>query len=147
MRIGIVAMAQNSSGADALVAGKRILIVEDEYFLADDIRQALSGCGAEGGGPVATVDAAMEVVRDQRIDAAILDINLRGQTSFAVADALLALDTPVVFASGYDETTIPARYRHVAHWVKPFDAEELVRALPSLMEGDRSGVEEPGTVG
>lgn len=118
-----------------MVIGKRILVVEDEYLIADDIRSALHRFGAEVIGPVATVDAALAALDEERIEAAVLDINVRGRTSFVVADALLARQTPFVFASGYDKHTIPPSYQHVAHWVKPFDAEELARVLPFLLQG------------
>ncbi|MBV9783448.1 MAG: response regulator [Acidisphaera sp.] len=123
-----------SASERGLLEGRRVLVVEDEYFLADDMERALRQLGAEVIGPVPTAEAAMAALeRDQPIDAVVLDINLRGQMGFSVADALLARKIPFVFASGYDQAIIPSGYSHVGHWMKPFDARELVRTLPTLI--------------
>jgi len=112
---------------------RRVLVVEDEYFLADDMAQALRKLGAEVVGPVPTREAALALVAEKRVDAAVLDINLKGQTIFPVADALTAQGVPFVFATGYDETAVPPPYRSVPRWEKPFDPDALARALPGLM--------------
>jgi CheY-like chemotaxis protein len=71
-----------SSAGLSVLAGRRILVVEDEYFLADDIHHALAQLGAEVVGPVPTLRGALEVLADEsRIDAAVLDINLRNERS------------------------------------------------------------------
>lgn len=59
-----------------LFAGKRVLIVEDEYFLADETRRKLEKAGATVIGPVAGVTAALDLVENEQIDAAILDVHL-----------------------------------------------------------------------
>ena len=73
------------------LTGRRVLVVEDEYFLADDIARALVGLGAETVGPVPTREQALAHLEGGgRIDACVLDLNLRGEMAFPVADALLA---------------------------------------------------------
>jgi len=118
-------------------AGCRVLVVEDEYFIADDIARALSTLGAEVVGPVPTRADALACFNDSsgvgRIDAAVLDINLRGETCFPVADALATRGVPFVFATGYDQAMVPGAYGHVPRWEKPFDPEVLVRTLPGLV--------------
>lgn len=124
-----------SSASPAALSGRRILVVEDEYFIADDIGQALKQLGAEVVGPVPTLSEALRALdHGDSIDAAVLDINLRNEPSFPVADVLLSRGVPFVFATGYDSTTIPPGYDHIAHWAKPFDPKELVRALPGLLQ-------------
>lgn len=91
-----------------MLNGRRLLLVEDEYFIAEDMAWQLVAGGAEVVGPVASVDAAIELIeQNQRIDGAILDVNLHGVMSWPVADSLLRHGVPFVFATGYDRATIP----------------------------------------
>jgi DNA-binding response OmpR family regulator len=123
---------------DGPLASRRVLVVEDEFFLADDMAAALRALGAEVVGPAPTRDMAMSLLAAERVDAAVLDMNLRGEMIFPVADALRARGVPFVFATGYDASATPPAYRDVPRWEKPFDPEELVRALPDVMgEGRR----------
>ena len=116
------------------LAGWRVLVVEDEYFLADDLASALGRLGATVVGPVPTrADALACLDRGERIDAAVLDINLHGEMVWPLADALLARGLPFVFATGYGQAMVPSAYGRVPRWEKPFDPEDLVRALPGLL--------------
>jgi CheY-like chemotaxis protein len=120
--------------AGATLAGRRVLVVEDEYFLADDMAQALQKLGAEVVGPVPTRDKAMALLSSgERIDAAVLDINLKGQTVFPVADALKERGIPFVFTTGYTESTVPPAYRDAPRWEKPFNPQDLANALPGIL--------------
>lgn len=117
------------------LSGRRILVVEDEFFIADDIGQALTQLGAEVVGPVPTLNQALQALDDgASVDAAVLDVNLRNEPSFPIADVLLDRGVPFVFATGYSPTAIPPSYKHISHWVKPFDPKELVSALPGLLQ-------------
>src|SRR5262245_13179074 len=88
-----------------------ILVVEDEYLLADALRIELNAAEANVLGPVGTVKAALSLIRSgQRLDGAILDINLGGQMAFAVADLLIECSVPFVFTTGYDQSAIPERF-------------------------------------
>ena len=123
-----------SAPSAPVLARRRVLVVEDEYFLADDIVRALVRLGAEAVGPVATREAALACLEDDwRIDACVLDINLRGEMAFPVADALLLRGLPFVFATGYDRSMVPHAYDHVRLWEKPFHPERLVHALHGLL--------------
>ncbi len=110
--------------------GKRILLVEDEYLLADEMARDFEAGGAEIAGPVPSVETALTVLSQGRpIDAAVLDINLRGVMVFTVADRLMTEGVPFVFATGYDDKIIPARFDHVPRCEKPVAPGTLVRAL------------------
>jgi DNA-binding response OmpR family regulator len=122
-----------SSAAGASLAGRRVLVVEDEYLLADDMAQALRKLGAEVVGPVPTTDKALALLDSEPIDGAVLDINLRGQMAFPVADVLRERGVPFVFATGYDQATVPSAYDGVPRWEKPFNTQDLVRALPGIV--------------
>jgi DNA-binding response OmpR family regulator len=113
--------------------GYRILIVEDEYFLADDLSQTLSEEGAEIIGPFASVDEALIIAREAPIDAAVLDVNLRGDMVFPVADALRERGIPFIFATGYDEATLPARFVDTPRVEKPFKGDRIAAILGPLV--------------
>lgn len=123
----------NSSSTPSLV-GLRVLVVEDEYFVADDIVRALEKLGADVVGPFASRERAFDAFGSgTHIDVAVLDINLRGDAVFPLADVLRERGVPFVFATGYDEASVPPPYRDVPRWEKPFDPGELVKALPRLV--------------
>ena len=110
------------------------MVVEDEYFIADEIAAALERLGAEVIGPVPDRDEAMDaLLKGAQLDLAILDVNLRGKTVFPLADALQQRAIPFLFATGYDHLAIPAQYRNIPRWEKPFRTEALARALPELL--------------
>lgn len=114
---------------DAL-ANQRILLVEDEFFLADELARSLQAAGATIVGPAASIRNALNLIATAgHLDAAVLDLNLRGETAIPVADALLERNVPFVFATGYGHGFVPVRYRHVKRCEKPMNPAKIVRAL------------------
>ena len=127
-----VSTRDEAKGAD--LSGCRILVVEDEYFLADDMVRVLNASGAEVVGPIGDAQEALVALDGQtRFDCAILDINLRGELVYPFASALRSRNIPFVFATGYDQAAIPAGFEDVPRWEKPFDPVALAGALPSLV--------------
>ena len=113
--------------------GLNILVVEDEYLIADDVNMALSGAGAVVLGPAPTVDAATRIIADATvIDGALLDINLAGDMVFDVADVLTARQVPFAFATGYDRGSIPERFASVPRLEKPIKPQQLGTLLGTL---------------
>lgn len=113
-----------------MLTGRAVLLVEDEYFIADDMADQLQAGGAEVVGPVASVDAAIGLIEQaERIDAAVVDVNLQGAMSWPVADALLRRGVPFVFATGYDRAAIPARYAEIVSCEKPVTPDNIAKAL------------------
>lgn len=109
---------------------KRLLVVEDEYLVADDMRCDLERLGADVLGPAASVGAAMSLLdRTPDLDGAILDVNLCGEMVFPVAGALHARGVPFVFWTGYDSVGIPDPYREVPRLQKLEPTSDVVRAL------------------
>jgi len=93
-------LGEMGSVAESAPAGRRILIVEDEYFLADDLKQILSRRSAEVLGPVPTMSEALKLINDsQRIDCAVLDVNLGGKSVFPISAALKERNIPFLFAT------------------------------------------------
>ncbi len=115
------------------LTGRRILVVEDTYFIADDVAQALRSAGATVVGPAPDRERAMALLASEQVDAAVLDINLGGALVFPLADALLARGLPFLFATGYDGESLPPRYADAARISKPVVAPMLTRALATLL--------------
>ena len=113
--------------------GCRVLVVEDEFFIADDLAQLLERNGAEVIGPAPTLARALELLQSGRPDCAVVDVNLRGQMAYALADELRSRGVPFVFATGYDPAVIPSDYAEVPRLQKPYDLDELLHALPTLV--------------
>lgn len=114
------------------LSGKRILIVEDEYLLADDLSETLTDAGAEIVGPVATVAEANELADAQGFDCAVLDMNLEGQFAFALAQRLKNEGVPFVVATGYGEDVLPEALRDEPRIEKPYVVSKMVNALVRL---------------
>ena len=111
-------------------AGRRLLVVEDEYFIADDLAQDMKAKGAEVIGPASSIDDALRLIAENdQFDGAVVDINLKGKMAFPVADALIDRGIPFVFATGYDHTSIPPDYAHIPRFEKPIDMNKIARAL------------------
>jgi CheY-like chemotaxis protein len=117
------------SGYSAKFSGRRILIVEDEYFLADETRRQLQNLGAAVIGPTGRVDEALALIAHETIDAAILDVQFAGEYVFPVAEKLEELKIPYVFASAYNPAIIPARFKGFILSEKPIDLDHIARAL------------------
>jgi CheY-like chemotaxis protein len=111
----------------------RVLVVEDEYFLADDMAKALHKLGADVVGPAPSRDVALALLEAEPVDLAVLDINLQGETVFPVAEALREQGVPFVFATVYQEASILPEYRDVPRWEKPFRPDDLAQALPKIV--------------
>lgn len=109
----------------------RVLVAEDEFFIAMELDATLRGAGFEVMGPVSTVAAALDRLSAERPDAAVLDVNLRGERVTPVAHVLLAMDVPFVLASAYlpaDLTAEPA-LTAARNLGKPTSAVELVSVM------------------
>jgi CheY-like chemotaxis protein len=114
--------------------GLRILVVEDEYLIADDMREVLSGAGATVLGPVPNVTAAASLIAaEDRLDGALLDINLGGSMVFDLADTLQERAVPFAFATGYDGSMIPARFANVPRLEKPVKGPKVVAMLKPML--------------
>lgn len=128
------------------IQGKRILIVEDEFFIAATASQLLEELGAVIVGPASTVSQALALAESENIDAALLDINLYGQSSAAVAAKLRARGIPVVFATGYGKGD---GKDPVGRYVlgKPYTQEKLASQLCSALEEAATATRKKATSG
>jgi DNA-binding response OmpR family regulator len=116
------------------LTGRRILVVEDEYLIAVEVKRWLQAAGAVVLGPVPSVHQALDLIEDDGVDAAVLDVNLGdGDTAYPVADKLGSLSVPYLFATGDVRATSVATEAGRPRLEKPFLEKELVRALSTLL--------------
>lgn len=112
---------------------RQILIVEDEPLIAMMLEDFLEILDHQVVGTADCVATALEQIEGVRIDAAILDVNLRaGEKSTLVAEALAARDIPFVFATGGTEEGVDARFRDRPRLMKPFTMDGVAKALAAL---------------
>ena len=128
----------------ASLAGFRVLVVEDDMLIAVYIEQMLQDLGCVVVGPVGKLDVAMQVADDEALNAAILDVNIRGGNVFPVAERLRARGIPFALASGYGDWALPEAFRNQPRLTKPFTAHELEAQVLSLHRG-QGAVERAGT--
>jgi DNA-binding LytR/AlgR family response regulator len=125
------AIARNAAGP---FTGRSILIVEDEYFLADDLANEFARLGADIIGPLCDVANAIEFLTSgTRMDAALLDINVRNELIFPLARALRQHNIPFVFTTGYDRDWVSPEFSDVPLCEKPLDIATVAGRLARLM--------------
>ena len=124
------------TGGDAL-EGLRVLVVEDETLVAMLLEDMLADHGCVVAATASRIGQAMEHIADDGLDlqAAILDVNLAGQPSFPLAEALAAKGVPFVFATGYGAGGLPETWRDRPTLQKPFSHDEVGRMLKVAVGG------------
>jgi DNA-binding response OmpR family regulator len=111
----------------------RILIVEDEMMIAIMLEDMLDELGCAVAGIAGKPEEAMAFIESQPIEAAILDVNLNGIQSFAIAAALDERGVPFMFSTGYGALVVEERYRTRPVLQKPFRQEELEAAVNMML--------------
>ncbi|TDK25991.1 response regulator [Luteimonas aestuarii] len=113
---------------------RRVLIVEDESLLVMVLEDLLPELGYDVVATANSVATSLDALDAHAVDLAILDINLAGEASFPIADALAARGTPFLFATGYGSSVVPARHDKAPLVQKPYGRRELEKALRTLSE-------------
>ena len=125
------AMNTPSSSEAAPLAGRKVLVVEDEAIISFLIEDMLLSLGCASVTHAGSVKQAMIALAAETPDAAVLDVNLAGEPGYAIAEKLEQAGIPFVFATGYGEGGLPARWRDKPVIQKPFTLEGLEAALRS----------------
>lgn len=112
---------------------RRVLIVEDDVMIRMLMEDMLSDLGFAVAAEASKVHEALAAVNGMEIDIAILDVNLSGETTGPVAEALAARGTPFVFATGYGEHGLPEQFRDRPLLKKPFQIDSLKRMLDTAL--------------
>jgi CheY-like chemotaxis protein len=108
--------------------GKHVLVVEDEFLIAETTCMDLEECGAIVVGPVPTVARAQSLLQTRQVDAALLDIKLNEETSISMVNELQRRAIPFVFVSNINASELPPRFRDFLVG-KPADMTTIARGL------------------
>jgi DNA-binding NtrC family response regulator len=120
--------------------GCRVLVVEDEVLVSWALEDMLAGLGCQVVGPAVRVNQGLVLVEAGSIDAAVLDVNLNGQKSYPIADALTARGVPFAFSTGYNKDTMPEEYRTFPMLQKPYSRLNLGKLLEKLLAPTEIGI-------
>jgi PAS domain S-box-containing protein len=116
------------------LAGRRVLIVEDDSAMAENLAFEIAAEGGKVVGPLATANAALDVIANRDLDCVILDLNLSGEMAFPVADALSARHIPFVIITGFDaRAVVPTRHANVTCLQKPVTPYTICRELEAIL--------------
>lgn len=126
----------NDVDHNAALAGRRVLVVEDEPFIAMTLEDMLTDFGCVVAGSVSQVSDALAVIERGEMDAAVLDVNLGNQKIDPVADELARRGFPFVFTTGYGRNGVPVSHNTRGVVQKPFRAEELAKTLALELSRD-----------
>ncbi|TJZ92030.1 response regulator [Paracoccus gahaiensis] len=117
----------------------RIMIVEDEYWTAMHLANEARDRRAIVLGPISSIEKAVQFIESaEPPDVAILDIQLRFDEVFPLADLMRKAQIPFIFATGYEPEDLPERFADVPHFVKPFIGGECVDAVLDLAAARRA---------
>lgn len=112
--------------------GARVLVVEDDYFLAESICGYLQDAGCTVIGPVGRIKEALEIILIDDIDCAVIDANIDGEFSLAIIKALCARNVPTTMLTGYDSEAMPPELQTLPFLQKPVDAATLIKQIAIL---------------
>lgn len=115
-----------------MIAGKRVLVVEDEFLVAAMLEDELLDHGATVVGPAASLAEGLRLAKGGEFDLAVIDWNLDGEYSAPIAAALREAGVPFVISTGYG--MVPQDFAECPLLTKPYDPGELVRLLGRLLE-------------
>jgi|SRR5579884_1308719 len=116
----------------ASLKGRRILIVEDSPVVGPFTADLLIELGCEVAGPAPNMAAARELIETEEIDAALLDVHIRGERVFPLCEVLAAKGIPFILTSGYADWTMPEKWRDRPRLQKPYTLGAVEEALARL---------------
>lgn len=116
-----------------MLENKRILVVEDQFWIAESICEMLQDLSCEPLGPVADTSSARELAQDERPDVVLLDVMLRDGAADDLSRRLRELDLPVIVMTGYDRDMLGECYEGLPCLTKPFEQEQLGQAIEDVL--------------
>ncbi|WP_412066741.1 response regulator [Rhizobium sp. SYY.PMSO] len=129
-------MVNSTTPHSSMLSGKRLLIVEDGYFLTDEVRKKLHMLGAIVVGPVSDVEHAAELAEADEADAAILDLHLATECAFPLVERLETLKLPYLFAIGREPRGVTTGFAGFVLCEKPAAIEHIAEALFGVRKRD-----------
>jgi CheY-like chemotaxis protein len=124
-----------SDSPQQALAGRRVLVVEDSPVVAEATDQMLCDMGCVVVGPATTMAPALEMAGEERLDAALVDLNIRGGKAFPVLRILRNRSIPFLITSGYADWSMPDEWQHQPRLAKPYTPNQLREALLGLLPG------------
>ena len=115
----------------------RVIIVEDEPLVAENLRDDLVEAGFEVVGVAPRVESALKLIEGTGFDVAILDANLAGTSAAPAAAALSARGLPFMVLSGYAREQLQREFSEAVYIQKPYRVRKLIDALNSLLHKQR----------
>jgi len=115
------------------LAGRKILVVEDSPVVAPLIGDFLDELGCSVVGPAGNMASARELAAREEVDAALLDIRIRGEKAFPVCEILAERRIPFILTSGYADWPVPERWQGAPRLAKPYTLADLEQALRGLL--------------
>lgn len=113
-------------GGGKKLAGVRVLIVEDNFLIAEQLSRLVQDEGAEVVGPVATSQMACALIRSRPLDGALLDVSLQWEESTQIASLLEERHVPFVVVTGHEREFISHRFPAAPYVSKPFSEKSLI---------------------
>jgi CheY-like chemotaxis protein len=110
-----------------------VLVVEDEPLIMLELQHMLAELGWHVPFLASDVDTALELAQREALDVGILDVNLKGRTSFPVADVLQKRNVPIILATGYSTEVIIENYPYAIYLQKPYIKNDLAKALSDAL--------------
>ncbi|MCC2976586.1 hypothetical protein LK533_07845 [Sphingomonas sp. PL-96] len=126
------------STSKSSLVGARILVLEDDYYLASDLQNALEAAGAEVVGPFCDAAGVTDALAVDAPDCALVDLNLGQGMSFEVPRELARRGIPFAFVTGYDRTALPAEFAATVRIEKPITAHHAARVAEQLLAVQRT---------
>ena len=122
-----------SGSAPAPLEGRRILVIEDSPVVAAACEDMLRDMGCVPVGPAINMAAALQLAADEQVEAAVVDINIRGGKVFPVLRVLGDRGIPFLLASGYADWSMPEEWRDRPRLAKPYSPNLLRQSLLDLL--------------
>ena len=132
-RLAVARRAMGAQLQSERAAGKRILVTEDEFLVALVVEETLQSIGCSVLGPFADLAEATEVATREQVDAAVLDINLRGEMVYPLAEHLHLQGIPFVFTTGYAVKDVPEEFRVFECLQKPVSKRTLEQVVRRML--------------
>ncbi|MDF2901773.1 MAG: hypothetical protein K0Q62_1832 [Phenylobacterium sp.] len=113
--------------------GKNVLVVEDQYLVAESMKRSVRDLGGKVLGPVSNVAAALAMIETEIPDLALLDVNLGGEPIFPAVLELNRRGIPYIFATGYELSVLSPEHHKAPHLEKPVTTRDLAEAVRKLL--------------
>lgn len=125
---------QAAAELESALRDANVLVVEDDFLIAEDLVQSLRELGAQVLGPAASSIKALQIIEHKRPDCVILDAILQGTAAIDVVQALRGTDIPWILVTGYAVEKLPSEFRGAPCVRKPYDRKTVGEAVATAIQ-------------